>query len=119
MVKMTLLFNDETMETLRKKAKAEGFERPALLARYLMVRGLKDDIQAEVTEDDHVIHVPVNNYRELQGYAEEKKLGNVAVFATYAMDRQMKKNALTSAQKRRVEERYGISIENALEEPAL
>ena len=110
-IKMTLTFNDETMETLRKKAKADGFERPSLLARYLMVRALKEDTQAEISEDHKVIQVPVENYRELQGYAEERKLGNVAVFATFAMYQYMNRNSLSDAQKRRIEERYGISLE--------
>jgi hypothetical protein len=107
-VKMTLTFNDETMETLRTKAKADGFERPSLLARYLLVRGLKEDMQAEITDDRKTVEVPVDNYRELKGYVEEKALGSVEVFAKFAMAQYMSRNALTAAQKQRVEAKYQI-----------
>jgi hypothetical protein len=103
-IKMTLTFNDETMETLRKKAKEEGFGRPSLLARYLMVRGLKENVPTEINDDHQVLHVPVNNYRSLRGYVEEKGLGSVEVFATFAMAQYMSRNALTPAQKQRVDE---------------
>jgi len=109
-VKMTLTFNDETMETLRKKAKDEGFERPSSLARYLLIRSLKENKQAEITEDEQIIQVPVDNYRELQGYAEVRKFGNVAAFAVISMERFMKQNSLSEAQKRRVEAKYGINL---------
>jgi hypothetical protein len=113
MVKMTLTFSDETMETLRKKAKDEGFERPSLLARYLMLRGLRENTEAQLEEesDTKTIAVSVNNYRELQGYVEERKLGNVAIFAAFAMHQYMSRNSLSEAQKRRIEERYGICLE--------
>ena len=62
-------------------------------------------------EDDKTIEVKVDNYRELQGYVEERKLGNVAVFAAFAMHQYMCRNSLSDAQKRRVEERYGINLE--------
>ena len=117
MVKMTLTFDEETIETLKAKAKEEGFMRPALLARYLLVRGLRENFEAQLEEpkddpDKKTIVLEVNNYRQLQGYAEERKLGNVSIFAGYAMERYMKQNSLSDAQKRRVEERYGISLED-------
>ena len=114
MVKMTLTFDEETIEVLRVKAKNEGFMRPALLARYLLLRGLRENaaVQFEEEPDKKTLSVPVDNYRELQGYAEERKLGNAAVFATFAMERYMKQNSLSDAQKRRVEEKYGISLED-------
>jgi len=113
MVKMTLTFDEETIETLKAKAKEEGFVRPTTLARYLLLRGLRENAAAQLEEglDAKTIAVPVNNYRELQGYVEERKLGNVAVFAAFAMHQYMSRNSLSEAQKRRVKERYGISLD--------
>jgi len=113
MVKMTLTFDEETIETLKAKAKKEGFMRPTTLARYLLLRGLRENAVAQLEEgpDTKTIDIPVDNYRELQGYVEEKKIGNVAVFAVFAMQQYMSRNSLTEAQKRRVEERYGISLD--------
>ena len=117
MVKMTLTFDEETIETLKAKAKKEGFLRPSILARYLLMRGLRENSPAQLEElkddpDKKTISVSVDNYRALQGYAEERKHGNVAFFAAFAMERYIKQNSLSNAQKRRVEERYGISLED-------
>jgi hypothetical protein len=106
-IKMTLTFEDETMETLRRKAKEDGVIRPSVLARYLLLRGFKEDMQAEITDDRKTFEISVDNYRTLLGYAQEKKLGSVEVFAAFAMEQYMSRVPLTEAQKRRVEERYG------------
>jgi hypothetical protein len=112
MVKMTLVFDEETIETLKAKARKEGFVRPTTLARYLLLRGLRENaaVQLKEDEDTKTVAVPVDNYRELQGYVEEKKIGSVAVFAAFAMHQYMSRNSLSDAQKRRVEERHGISL---------
>jgi hypothetical protein len=89
MVKMTLTFDEETIETLKAKAKKEGFVRPSTLARYLMLRGLNGDAQTEINEDHQVLQVPVKNYRELKEYVENKKLGDISIFAIFAMERYM------------------------------
>jgi hypothetical protein len=108
MVKMTLTFDEETIETLRTKAKEEGFMRPSLLVRYLLLRCLKEDTGAELEEmDNRTISVKVDNYRELRQYVKEKKLGSVSNFATFAMEQYMNRAPLTEAQKRRVEESIG------------
>jgi len=113
MVKMTLTFDEETIETLKAKAQKEGFVRPSTLARYLLLRGLRENAAAQLEEgpDAKTIAVPVDNYREIQGYVEERKLGNVAIFAAFAMHQYMSRNSLSEAQKRRVEERYGICLD--------
>jgi hypothetical protein len=40
-VKMTLTFPKETIDELKRKANSEGFLSPNLLARHLIVSGLK------------------------------------------------------------------------------
>ncbi|MDR0583591.1 MAG: hypothetical protein LBG57_04490 [Treponema sp.] len=109
MVKMTLTFDEETIETLRSKAREEGFMRPSLLVRYLLLRGLKENADAELEETDNkTIPVKVDNYRELLGYVQEKKMGSVEFLATFAMGQYMGRFPLSETQKRRVKERYGI-----------
>jgi hypothetical protein len=108
MVKMTLTFDEETIETLRAKAKDEGFMRPSLLVRYLLLRSLKENASAELEETDNkTLFVKVDNYRELLGYVQEKKMGSVESLATFAMGQYMSRCPLTEAQKQRVKERYG------------
>jgi len=115
MIKMTLTFDERTIETLNAKAKKEGFARSSQLVRYLLVRSLEEEeitqVQPKEESDKRTIHLEVNNYRELQGYAEERKLGNVAVLAVFSMERYMKQNSLSEAQKHRVEAKYGISLD--------
>jgi hypothetical protein len=97
---MTLTFEDETMETLRRKAKEEGFIRPSVLARYLLLRGLRENTRAEITGDHRVIQVAVNNYREIRDYVDEKQLGDINVFAAFAMKQYMTRYPLKTAPKR-------------------
>jgi hypothetical protein len=99
-IKMTLTFEDETMATLRRKAKEDGFVRPSVLARYLLLRGLKEDMKPEITDDQQVIQVAVNNYREIKDYVTEKQLGNINVFAAFAMKQYMTRYPLKTAPKR-------------------
>jgi hypothetical protein len=109
MVKMTLTFDEETIETLRAKAKEEGFMRPSLLVRYLLLRSLKENTSAELEEaDNRTISIRVDNYRELLGYVQEKKMGTVENLATFAMGQYMNRCPLSETQKQRVKERYGI-----------
>jgi hypothetical protein len=103
--------SNEVIGALRTAA-AKKCITPGILARLILHEHFgRPDAGTDITEDDQTIHVPVRNYRELQGYAEERKLGNAAVFAAFAMERYMNQNSLSPAQKRRVEERYGISLE--------
>jgi hypothetical protein len=106
-VKMTLTFENETMETLRRKAKEEGFNRPSALARYLLLRGLRDDMKAEIDEDQQTLRVPVNNYREIKEYVDEKQLGNINIFAAFAMKQYMTRYPLKTAPKRQDRETIG------------
>jgi c-di-AMP phosphodiesterase-like protein len=106
-IKMTLTFEDETMETLRRKAKEEGFYRPSVLVRYLLLRGLREDMQAEIDEDQQMLRVPVNNYREIKEYVDEKQLGNINVFAAFAMKQYMTRYPLKTTLKRKDRETIG------------
>jgi hypothetical protein len=106
-VKMTLVFENETVETLRRKAKEEGFARPSVLARYLLLRGLREDMKAEIDEDQRVLRVPVNNYREIKEYVDEKQLGNTDTFAAFAMKQYMTRYPPKTALKKRDRETTG------------
>jgi hypothetical protein len=99
-VKMTLTFENETMETLRRKAREEGFIRPSVLARYLLMRGLREDMQAEIDEDQQTLRVPVNNYREIKEYVDEKQPGNINTFAAFSMKQYMSRYPLKTASKK-------------------
>jgi c-di-AMP phosphodiesterase-like protein len=99
-----LTFEHETIETLRRKAKEEGFNRPSVLARYLLLRGLREDMKAEIDENQRVLRVPVNNYREIKAYVEGKRRGRISDFVTALIEREMSSHPLTAAQKARVEE---------------
>jgi hypothetical protein len=103
MVKMTLTFDEETIETLRVKAREEGFIRPSLLARYLLLRGLREDMRAEIDEDRQTLRVPVKNYREIWAYVEGKRRGQISDFVTALIEREMSNHPLTAAQKARVD----------------
>jgi hypothetical protein len=104
-VKMTLSFPGETIETLREKAKAEGFLSPNLLARYLIMRGLKNNANAEIGETDgkSVYQLEVEQPQEIEAYVKAKRLGSVPDFAKYAMELAMSRAPLTAAQQRRVD----------------
>ena len=99
MVKMTLTFDEETVETLRDKAKKEGFIRPSLLVRYLLLRSLRESSSAEIEEspDTKTITVQVKNYRELKAYVDAKRLGSLEVLATFAMEQYMTRYPLKTA----------------------
>jgi c-di-AMP phosphodiesterase-like protein len=108
MVKMTLTFDEETIETLRTKAKEEGFMRPSLLVRYLLLRCLKEDTGATLEEGDHkTISIQVDNYQEIAAYVKEKKFGQVESFITYAVAQHMARYPLTNGQKKRIEKSIG------------
>jgi hypothetical protein len=106
-IKMTLTFEDETMETLRRKAKEEGFVRPSVLARYLLLRGLREDMWVEIDDDQQTLRVPVSNYREIREYVEEKQLGNINIFAAFAMKQYMTRYPLKTAAKSQDRETIG------------
>jgi hypothetical protein len=107
MVKMTLTFDEETIKTLRTKAKEEGFMRPSVLARYILLRGLREDIQTSQGEEQRELRVPVNNYREIKEYVEEKQLGNVNIFAAFAMKQYMTRYPLKTSLKTQDKETAG------------
>jgi formylmethanofuran dehydrogenase subunit A len=106
-IKMTLTFENETMETLRRKAKEEGFLRPSVLVRYLLLRGLREDMQAEIDEDQRALRVLVNNYREIKEYVDEKQLGDINTFAAFSMKQYMTRYPLKTALKKQGGETIG------------
>lgn len=84
---------------LEKAAEAEGIKCVGTLARRYVLRaaGLR-----QADGERRTVEVPVDNYRELESYVALKKLGSVAVFATYAMAQTMARYPLTEAQKAKV-----------------
>jgi hypothetical protein len=108
-VKMTLTFPNETIETLRAKATAEGFLSPNILARYLIMRGLKNGMDAEIREDDskRTYTLEVEDAGEIENYCKAKRLGSVPDFALFAMEQSMMRHPLSASQKARVGERVG------------
>jgi hypothetical protein len=106
-VKMTLTFPDETIETLKEKAKAEGFLSHNILARYLILRGLKNGMGAEIREEDkkqiYELALDKKDAGEFEAYVRAKRHHSVPDFAQYAMELAMSRAPLTEAQKRRVD----------------
>ncbi|MEL5721558.1 MAG: hypothetical protein P1P59_10625, partial [Treponemataceae bacterium] len=81
-------------------AHAEGLERVSVLVKSQAIKGI---VNGRKSEDERTILVPVKNYRELAGYAEQKRFGSLASFCTFAMEQHMQRNQLTEAQKLRIE----------------
>jgi hypothetical protein len=106
---MTLTFPDETIETLKEKAKAEGFLSPNILARYLIMRGLKTGAEAEISEDGgkRTYSLEVNDPDEIETYCRAKRHRSVPDFALFAMEQSMTRHPLSAAQKARVGKRDG------------
>lgn len=103
-VRMSLTFPNETIETLREKAQADGFLSPNVLARYLIIHGLKSGLDAEINEEGrHTYRLTLEEPEEIEAYVKAKRLGSVANFAQYAMELAMSRAPLTEAQKKRVD----------------
>jgi hypothetical protein len=108
--RVVVVFDSETeYQEFEGYAKSIGLNIKAFIK--FAARSYIGEPEERDPKDDKTIEVTVNNYRELQGYVEERKLGNVAVFAAFAMHQYMSRNSLSNAQKCRVEERYGISLD--------
>jgi hypothetical protein len=100
-VKMTLTFPGETIDTLREKARAEGFLSPNILARYLIMRGLRTGMETEIREADgkKTYALEVEDSVEIETYCRAKRLGSVANFAGFAMEQYMTRYPLKKPQK--------------------
>jgi hypothetical protein len=107
MRKITITVNEERYQEWDAAAKRLGLDRVSTLVRYLAARGLQDQAD-EYTEtvDRRIIRVDVDNYREIEGYVRERKLGSVEHFAVSAIAQTMRRYPLTAVQKRRVVENY-------------
>jgi hypothetical protein len=98
LIKMTLTFPETVIEELKQKAKIEGLLHHTTFARAIILKELQDDQDS----DFKTIKVPVNNFKELKAYVDAKRLGNLEVFAAYAMELAMSRAPLSEAQKARV-----------------
>ena len=104
--KMTIVLDDELFESLSGKAKADGFGKPSVLARYLIVNGMNNI--TEQSEDVKTLRVRIENYKEIAAYVREKRFGKPEYFAAYAMEYYMNKNQLTAAQRARAKENIEV-----------
>jgi len=98
--KMQITLSKEVMEALREAADKKGVSPNILVRQFLYERFNRSDAEVKTYT------FTLKDWREFEGYAEERKLGNVENLALYAMSCYMNKNALTAAQKQRIEERY-------------
>jgi hypothetical protein len=103
---------DEQFAELERKAKAFGFFRAGDEIRRLVHQRVNCPQEAnnpaaigEPPEDCdlRIVRIPVENYRELAYYVDQKKLSSVPVFAAFAMQQYMSRNRLTEAQTARFE----------------
>jgi hypothetical protein len=100
-VKMTLTFPGETIEELRTFAKSEGFLSANILARYLIMRGLRTGTETEIREANgkKTYALEVEDSGEIEIYCRAKRLGSVANFAGFAMEQYMTRYPLKKPQK--------------------
>jgi hypothetical protein len=108
LIKMTMTLPPEVIDELKQKAKTEGLLSHTAFARAIILRKLQfkpEDVEAKSYT------FTAKNWREIEAYVEERKLGDVTNFATFAIHQYMSRNSLSDAQKRRVEKRYGISMD--------
>lgn len=104
MVKMVLTFPEDSLKELKEKAVREGFLKPTVLARYLIMRSLKSGMRAEFQEADgrHTYQLDIEEPNEIEAYVKAKRFDSVSSFAKYAMEVTMSRAPLTEAQKDRV-----------------
>jgi hypothetical protein len=96
---------EEAKNALKAKAAKMGIT-PNLLARLI----LHEYFSLPEDEEAKTYTVTFKNWREIEAYVEERKLGDVETFAGFAMHQYMSRNSLSEAQKQRIEKRYGISM---------
>ncbi|GHU44011.1 hypothetical protein FACS1894190_15030 [Spirochaetia bacterium] len=105
-LRVQITVNDDVFCAIQKQAEADGFIKIAPEVRRLVMRGLQ--IESALQDGDRkTIEVPVDNFHELSGYVQEKKLWSVPAFAVSAMAAEMRKHPLTPAQKARAEKSIG------------
>lgn len=97
--KITITLTEEQHKALTEQAKAEGLGRVSVLVRSRLIKSIAD----RGNPDKKTLFVPVRNYRDLAGYAEQKGFGSIASFCTFALEQHMQRNPLTEAQKKRAE----------------
>lgn len=105
--KVTIVFDEDAYNRLEKEAQKNGLGRVSVLARYIIAQGMSKAEDTVTDENNKSIVVKVTNYRELAAYVSEKKLGDVSIFAAFAMEQHMQRVPLTAAQKERFEKTIG------------
>jgi len=106
-MKMQITLPENIMGAIRAEAARCGIT-PNVLARMRLCALFLED-GADAGKKTYTF--TVKDWREIEAYVEERKLGDVATFAAFAMNQYMSRNSLSEAQKRRVEKRHGISMD--------
>jgi hypothetical protein len=88
---------EEVMEALKAEAARMGIT-PNLLARLIMHERF-----SQPDAESKTYTFTAENWREIEAYVEEKRLGSVEIFSCFAMAQYMARNALTPAQKKRID----------------
>jgi len=96
---MQLTLTRETMEALQAAAAKKGITANILARMILHERFVQPDT------DTKSYTFTAKNWKEIEAYVETKRLNSVEVFAGFAIAQYISRNALTAAQKHRIEEK--------------
>jgi len=105
MIQMQITLSENVMETIRAEAAKVGIS-PGIFTRMILYEKFG---QQDAKSKSY--NFTAENWQEIEAYVEERKLGDVANFAVFAMHQYMSRNSLSEAQKRRVEGKYGIRLD--------
>ncbi len=94
--KILITVSDEQYKALEKMAAEQGLARVSTLVRSLVVKSTN---LGNEKKQEKEVSLTLENYDEIADYVSAKKLGNVAVFAGYAMEQHMQRYPLSEAQK--------------------
>lgn len=83
---------------IKQVAEKNGMDTPTAFVR----RIVRSIIRCASNENEADVMIHVTNLRELKAYAEQKRFGSIGALMTYATENFMTRNALTPAQKERV-----------------
>jgi predicted CopG family antitoxin len=96
--KITITVDEDLYRELNEAVRPMGFNRVSNLIRRLAVKGIHRDSKSV---DRKTIEVSVDNYEEIKGYVGVKRLGDIGVFAAFAMEQYMTRYPLKTVPKSR------------------
>jgi hypothetical protein len=103
MIQMQITLPENVMEAIRNESARHGVT-PNLLTRMRLCTLFLGNGD---TAGKKSYALTLENWKEIEGYVEEKQLGSVEVFSGFAMRQYMSKYPRKEAQKRRVGENIG------------